>query len=150
MLRVLSPVAGHSLTVNDIPDPVFARGLVGPGVAIAPRPGPQVAVAPVDGTLVKLLAHAYLVLADDGTGILVHLGIDTVTMQGDGFALLATENDRVHAGDPVVRWDPSYVERAGLSAVCAVVALDREPAAVTACALEVEVEPGQELFRVRP
>lgn len=149
MLRVLSPVAGRSRTVDEIPDPVFARGLVGPGVALEPRPGAQVAVAPVSGKLAKLLPHAYLVLADDGVCVLVHLGIDTVRMQGDGFELLADEGARVSAGDPVVRWDPTYVERAGLSPVCAVVALDCAPEAVTGRRHDVEVEPGQTLFDVR-
>lgn len=148
MQQVLSPVGGHTLAVGDIPDPVFARGLVGPGVALVPRPGTQVAVAPVDGVLVKLHPHAYLVRTDGGIGLLVHLGIDTVRMQGDGFELLAQENDRVVAGAPVVRWDPSYVEAAGLSPACAVVALDCEPAVVVRPALGVDVEPGRMLFEL--
>ncbi len=119
MLRVVSPVAGHSLAVSDIPDPVFARGLVGPGTAIRPRGGRQVAVAPVSGVLAKLHPHAYLVVSDAGNGVLVHLGIDTVHMQGECFELLAREGEHVEARDEIVAWDPSQVEQVGsLAGLC--------------------------------
>ena len=148
MLRVLSPVAGHSVAVSDIPDPVFAKGLVGPGVAITPRDGRQASVAPITGTLVKLHPHAYLIVDEHGHGVLVHLGIDTVHMQGAGFELLAHENDVVDAGDEIVGWDPSYVAHAGHSPVCAVVVLDCDPATVTQRAVGVDVEAEELLFEV--
>ena len=148
MLRVLAPVAGHSLQVRDLPDPVFARGLVGPGLAIRPRPGRQTAVAPVTGTLVKLHPHAYVIRSDDGHAVLVHLGIDTVHMQGEGFTVDARENDHVEAGSPVVTWDPAYVESTGRSATCAVVVLDCDPEQVKQHAVEVDVEASDLLFEV--
>jgi len=147
-LRVVSPVAGHSLAVSDIPDPVFAKGLVGPGTAIRPRGGRQVAVAPVSGVLTKLHPHAYLIMSDSGNGVLVHLGIDTVHLQGEGFDLLAQEGGRAEAGDEIVSWDPSLVEQEGCSPVCAVVVLDCEPETVTQQALDVDVERGDLLFEV--
>ncbi|HSE07663.1 MAG TPA: PTS glucose transporter subunit IIA [Nocardioidaceae bacterium] len=148
MLQVLSPVAGHSVAVHKIPDPVFARGLVGPGIAILPRAGRQSAVAPVSGLLVKLLPHAYLVLSEPGNGVLVHLGIDTVHMQGEGFDLIAREGDQVVAGDEIVTWDPEYVERAGRSTVCAVVVLDCDPATVTRRQVDLDLGLGDLLFEV--
>jgi len=123
-LCVLSPMAGTSHEVSDVPDPVFASGMVGPGLAIDPEPGPQTAVAPIDGRLVKLHAHAYLIRSEQGPGVLVHLGIDTVRMHGDGFVVLATEDDDVVAGQDMVTWDPAYVVRTGHSPMCAVVVLD--------------------------
>lgn len=124
MTRVLSPVAGVRQDVSALPDPVFAAGLVGPGAAVLPTPGEQWAVAPVDGVLAKLHAHAFVIVTDRGPGVLVHLGLDTVHLNGDGFTLLAEEQDRVSAGDAIVLWDPAYVERHGHSPVCAVVVLD--------------------------
>lgn len=124
VVQVLSPVAGRRQEVSDVPDPVFARGLVGPGAAIAPHPGPQSAVAPIDGRLVKLHPHAYVIVSDRGPGVLVHLGIDTVQLHGDGFTPLVLEQARVRAGDKIVSWDPDYVEHTGRSAMCAVVVLD--------------------------
>ena len=123
-MEVLSPVTGTSLDVCDVPDPVFASGMVGPGLAIEPRPGLQSALAPIAGRLAKLHPHAFLVVSEAGPGVLVHLGIDTVQMHGDGFTLLAGENDVVSAGQGIVTWDPGYVTGTGRSAVCAVVVLD--------------------------
>jgi PTS system N-acetylglucosamine-specific IIA component len=141
-------MAGHSLKVDDIPDPVFAAGLVGPGVAIRPEPGRQTAGAPISGRLVKLHPHAYVVVDETGQGVLVHLGIDTVRMQGDGFELLAEEGTTVAAGDAVVVWDPAYVEASGRSAVSAVVALDCDPAVVHHLPVDVDVSPGDLLLEV--
>ncbi len=123
-MQVLAPVTGTSLDVADVPDPVFASGMVGPGVAIEPRPGLQSALAPIAGRLAKLHPHAFLVVSDTGPGVLVHLGIDTVQMHGDGFTLVADELDVVRAGQEIVTWDPGYVTGTGRSAVCAVVVLD--------------------------
>lgn len=148
MLQVLSPVAGHSLAVSDIPDPVFAKGLVGPGTAVRPLPGRQVAVAPVSGALMKLLPHAYLVLHESGHGVLVHLGIDTVRMQGEGFELLRQEGDHVEAGEEIVTWDPGQVEASGYSAICPVVVLDCDPGGVRRQAVDVDVAKGEWLFEV--
>ena len=123
-MQVLAPVTGTSLAVADVPDPVFASGMVGPGLAIEPRPGLQSAVAPIAGRLAKLHPHAFLVVSDTGPGVLVHLGIDTVQMHGDGFTLVAGQDDVVSAGQEIVTWDPGYVTVTGRSAVCAVVVLD--------------------------
>lgn len=149
-LRVVSPVAGHTLAVSDVPDPVFAKGLVGPGVAIRPRPGPQVAVAPISGRLVKLLPHAYVIVDEpSGHPVLVHLGIDTVRMQGEGFEMLAEESELVSAGEPMVSWDPRQVEETGRSSVCAVVLLDCDPATVLRQPLDVDVDRGELILEVR-
>lgn len=124
MVEILSPVAGLRQEVSDVPDPVFADGIVGPGAAIRPQGGKQTVVAPIDGTLAKLHPHAFIIISDRGPSVLVHLGIDTVHMDGDGFTILAAEHDRVHAGDEIVAWDPEYVEQSGRSSMCAVVVLD--------------------------
>ena len=124
MVEILSPVSGLRQDVKDMPDPVFAAGLVGPGAAIRPNPGRQTAVAPIDGVLAKLHPHAFVVVSDRGPGVLVHLGIDTVHLNGHGFTPLLEEQHRVRAGDAVVAWDPGYVERSGHSPICAVVVLD--------------------------
>lgn len=148
-LRVLSPVAGHVLAVSDIPDPVFAKGLVGPGRAIAPLPGRQVAVAPIAGTLAKLHAHAFVVHDETaGKAVLVHLGIDTVHMQGEGFDLLAEEGAHVEAGDEIVSWDPAAVEAAGHSPICAVVVLDCDPDAVVQQPVDHDVAQEELLLEV--
>ncbi|SHK93959.1 PTS system, glucose-specific IIA component/PTS system, N-acetylglucosamine-specific IIA component [Nocardiopsis flavescens] len=152
-LSVLSPVRGTALSLETVPDPVFSQGMVGPGVAVHPEPGQeggqegtQDAVAPMDGILAKLHPHAFVVLADDGRrGVLVHLGIDTVKLKGEGFTLLAREGDRVTAGTPVVRWSPGTVAAGGLPAVVPVVALEAAPADLGDIA-EGGVDGGSVLF----
>ncbi|NYH51695.1 PTS system glucose-specific IIA component/PTS system N-acetylglucosamine-specific IIA component [Nocardiopsis arvandica] len=137
-LRVLSPVPGTALSLETVPDPVFSQSMVGPGVAVHPEPGQeggqegsQEAVSPIGGTLVKLHPHAFVVMAPDHRrGVLVHLGIDTVQLAGEGFTLLAAEGDDVEAGTPVVRWSPGMVAAQGRPSVVPVVALDASPDAL--------------------
>ncbi|TDD05813.1 PTS glucose transporter subunit IIA [Nonomuraea deserti] len=146
MTTVLAPVEGAAVGLAAVPDPVFSAGMVGPGTAIDPLRGPGKAVAPIAGKIMKLHPHAYVIVGDDGKGVLVHLGIDTVQLKGEGFRLLATEGDRVRAGQAVVAWDPSTVEAGGRSPVCPVVALDALSDAVTGVA-QGRVHAGDELFR---
>ncbi|MEV0200260.1 PTS glucose transporter subunit IIA [Nonomuraea sp. NPDC050691] len=146
MTTVLAPVEGAAVELAAVPDPVFSAGMVGPGAAIDPLREPGKAVAPIAGKIMKLHPHAYVIVGDDGRGVLVHLGIDTVQLKGEGFELLAAEGDRVSAGQPVVAWDPAAIEAGGRSPVCPVVALDAEAAAVSGVA-PGSVRAGEELFR---
>lgn len=148
MLVVHAPVGGYCCQVRDMTDPVFAEGLVGPGVCIEPRPVAQEAVTPIAGVLTKVLPHGYVVEDAGGSAVLVHLGIDTVRMEGTGFTVLAEEGQEVTAGHPVVRWDPADVERRGHSSVTAVVVLDCDPSLVEVRAVETEVDSGDPLFEV--
>ena len=124
---VLAPLAGRLLPLSEVPDPVFAAEMVGPGVAIDPPEGdaPVTVVSPIAGTLLKLHPHAFIVLGPEGVGILVHLGIDTVRLDGRGFELHGVEGGTVAAGDPMVTWDLSVTRAEGLSPVVPVVAMDR-------------------------
>jgi PTS system N-acetylglucosamine-specific IIA component len=124
VLLVGAPLAGTAIGLGDVPDPVFAQAMVGPGAAVDPERGPQTAVAPIAGTLVKLKPHAFVVAGPDGRGVLVHLGIDTVNLDGVGFELLAVEGAAVGVGAPMIRWNPAEIEARGLSPICPVIALD--------------------------
>ncbi|MFA1548563.1 PTS glucose transporter subunit IIA [Actinomadura chokoriensis] len=146
MTRVLSPVTGRVVGLAGVPDPVFAQAMVGPGTAVDPVRGPGHAIAPVAGKLVKLHPHAYVVVDAEGHGVLVHLGVDTVKLKGEGFDLLAAEGDEVTAGQPVVGWNPAVIEAGGRSPVCAVVALDAGGDALSDVAESGEVTSGDELF----
>jgi PTS system glucose-specific IIA component len=145
-LRVVTPVPGRVVPMGDVPDPVFAASLVGPGAALDPRRSRHQAIAPISGHLAKLHPHAYVIVAPDGRGVLVHLGIDTVQLKGEGFTLLAAEGDEVEVGAPVVEWDPGAIEADGRSPVCPVVALDAAADAIQVLGVGDEVEAGAELF----
>ncbi|MGW4749571.1 PTS sugar transporter subunit IIA [Streptomyces sp. NPDC004290] len=124
MTTVTSPLAGRAIGLAAVPDPVFAGAMVGPGTAIDPVREPSEAVSPLDGVIVSMHPHAFVVVDDEGHGVLTHLGIDTVQLNGEGFELLANKGDRVTRGQAVVRWNPAAVEAAGKSPICPVVALE--------------------------
>jgi PTS system N-acetylglucosamine-specific IIA component len=146
MTKVLAPVSGHAVGLSGVPDPVFAQAMVGPGTAIDPVRAAGDAIAPVSGTIVKLHPHAFVILDGERHGVLVHLGVDTVQLKGEGFELLATEGDHVSAGAPVVRWNPGEIEAGGRSPVCAVVALDASADALSDVVESGDVRSGDELF----
>ncbi|WP_067963464.1 PTS sugar transporter subunit IIA [Nocardiopsis trehalosi] len=145
VLPVLSPVPGTAVAMTGVPDPVFAQGMVGPGAAVEPDRAPQDALAPITGRILKLHPHAFVVVSTEGRGVLVHLGIDTVTLGGAGFDLLAAEGDQVEAGTPVIRWNPADVAAGGRAPIVPVVALDAAPDAVADPAAG-EVAAGDRLF----
>lgn len=148
MTHVLAPCPGRLVALRDVPDPVFAQEIVGPGVAIDPGIDEVTVCSPITGRLVKLHPHAFIVLGEDGVGILVHLGINTVRLEGRGFELLAEEGAGVSAGDAVVRWDPATVDGEQMSTLVPVVAMDRPKGSVPAPQADASVATGDPLFDV--
>ena len=147
---VLAPVSGRAVALADVPDPVFSQGMVGYGAAIDPPRGVVDAVAPVSGKLLKLLPHAYVILTPDNVGILVHLGLDTVALNGAGFTTHVTEGDNVTAGQVVITYDVPSVEAAGLNPIVPVVVMDEREAGnvspVDAVAAGADIASGATLF----
>ncbi|ANW21194.1 PTS sugar transporter subunit IIA [Streptomyces clavuligerus] len=146
MTTVTSPLAGRAIGLSAVPDPVFSGAMVGPGTAIDPVREPSEALSPVDGVIVSLHPHAFVVVDAEGHGVLVHLGIDTVQLNGEGFELLVNKGDTVSRGQAVVRWDPSAVEAAGKSAICPVVALEATADALGDVREDGDVKAGDPLF----
>ena len=145
---VLAPLSGWVLPLSEVPDPVFAQALVGPGLAIEPAPDTAVitAVAPVTGKVIKVMPHAYVVLHGSGRAVLVHVGIDTVNLEGEGFTVRAAKGDSVRAGDPMVECDIALVRSKGLSACCPVVVLDAKPEHLGELRAELDVVSGEQLL----
>ena len=148
MTDVLAPCPGRVFGITEVSDPVFAQELVGPGVAIDPSPGRTTVVAPVTGTILKLHPHAFAMATPEGLGILVHLGINTVRLDGAGFELVATEGSTVAAGDPMVTWDPSEISGDDVTTTVMVVVLDRPAGTVDSPVLGTSVNAGDPLFAV--
>ncbi|MDN6259104.1 MAG: glucose PTS transporter subunit IIA, partial [Corynebacterium sp.] len=148
--RVRAPVQGRTVALSEVPDKTFAAGTVGPGLAIEPAitagtDGIVEAVAPVSGKLMQLLPHAYAIMTDDKTAVLVHLGLDTVKLKGEGFTLHAAKGDRVVQGQPVITYDVASVEAAGYPTVVPVVVMDARGATVDELA-----EPQAPVSTMRP
>lgn len=100
--QVFAPASGTVMALADVPDPVFASGAVGEGFAVEPSDGNF--VSPVDGELVLVAKtlHAFAVRTDAGAEILVHIGMDTVKLKGEGFTAHRAKGDRVKQGDLVI------------------------------------------------
>lgn len=112
-ISILAPLDGMVVDLESVPDEVFAQKMAGDGVAI--DPSGQVAVAPVAGDLVKLFpgGHAFGIVTSDGVELIVHIGLDTVELKGQGFENIATEGQKVQVGTPIVRFDRTAIERLG-------------------------------------
>ena len=108
---VCAPVNGRVEATDQIPDPVFACEAMGQTVAVWPTDGNV--YAPVSGTIASAMPHAFGIAGDDGVEVLVHVGVDTVNMAGDGFDVWVKAGDRVTAGDPVLTFDRDKVAKAG-------------------------------------
>lgn len=141
-----SPVAGQVVSLATVPDPVFAESMVGPGLAVEPVGEPIDAVAPIDGTIATLHPHAFVVAGESGQAVLVHLGIDTVHLKGEGFTLHVAKGDVVTAGQPVVGWHPAEIAAAGYATVCPVVALDASADAIEQPHADGPIAAGEALF----
>ena len=149
MTEITSPMPGFVHLLSDVPDPVFAQGVVGPGLALEPiGVGGQDVVAPIPGRIAKLHPHAFVISSDELT-VLVHLGIDTVQLNGAGFVTHAAEGDEVRAGDVLITWQPDEVRAGGRSAICPIVVLDNSAEDLTTL-VEPEnmVSPGDALLEV--
>lgn len=147
---VLAPVAGRAIALSDVPDPVFSQGMVGYGAAVDPPRAVVDAIAPVSGKLLKLMPHAYIVMTPDNVGVLVHLGLDTVALAGEGFTSHVSQGDDVTAGQTVITYDVAAIVAKGLNPIVPVVVMDeRESDNVTpsdAVNTGSEIDYGATLF----
>ena len=117
--QVLQPVEGKVIDRESIPDDTFASGVLGDGVGVEPTA--EVVVAPFDGTVSSVAeSHHAVGLESNGMELLIHVGVDTVNMQGNGFTCLVAEGDEVKAGQPLIRFDREKIKAAGYSDTVAV------------------------------
>ena len=116
-LILKAPLSGWALPLAQIPDPVFAQGMAGDGVAIDPTG--NVLHAPCDGEVVPMQGakHALTIRAASGHEILLHVGIDTVQLGGEGFEMLVAPGQLIAAGQPLLRFDLDLIARRAKSAV---------------------------------
>ena len=132
-LSVRAPFAARIVPLSEVPDPVFASGVVGGGCALVPQAGTGclTVCSPIDGVVTKLKPHAAIITSTQGISILIHLGIDTVSLHGKGFAALVDEGDVVAAGTSLIHWDLTPVRDADLSPCAPIVVITPPGAAVT-------------------
>ena len=122
--EVFSPVDGQVVEIESVDDEVFSTKMVGDGVAVIPMS--DIFCSPIDGTISKIFStnHAYSVKSDKDLEVMVHIGLETVALKGEGFERLANEGDDVKAGDPVIRVDLAYIKEHAKDIVTPVIVSD--------------------------
>jgi len=122
--EIVSPVDGKVVDLASVDDEVFANKMVGDGVAVIPMS--DTFCAPIDGTVSKLFStnHAYSIKSDKDLEVMVHIGLETVALKGEGFERLANEGDTVKAGDPIIRINLPYITEHAKDIVTPVIVTD--------------------------
>lgn len=146
---VNAPVAGHVISLDETGDPVFASRALGEGVGI--QPADSTVVAPVSGVLqtVAETGHAFGIKTDDGVEVLVHVGIDTVKMNGEGFDVKVKANEHVNAGDTLVVVDFDKVKEAGYSTTTLMTVLNTVAFASVTPKTGVDVKAGESVIDIQ-
>ena len=147
-VTIAAPITGTVIPLAEVPDPVFAKALVGPGAAIDPGEAATLTVtAPVAGKLTSLKPHAFVISHRPDQGVLVHLGIDTVHLKGAGFTLRAEAGQQVDAGEEIVVWDLEAAREAEKSVIVPVVVLEADAENLT-LAEAGPISAGDALIRI--
>ena len=117
LATVLAPLTGKAVSLSEVPDPVFAEKVIGDGIAIIPEDGKI--VSPVDGEISSIAetGHAYGFTADNGLEVLVHVGLETVSLKGECFKVYAKAGDKVKAGDLIAEVDLNLLKEKGLNSI---------------------------------
>ena len=146
-LTLSAPLSGPVLALNRVPDEVFASGAMGDGLAIDPLN--DCLHAPCDGVIIHVArtGHALTIRADNGAEMLMHVGIDTVELNGEGFALLVKEGARVSEGQPLVQFDLDRIARQCKSLVSLIILTNSERFELTPVALKT-VKIGEPLLQI--
>ena len=147
--EIASPLKATTMDLDKVPDPVFSSGAVGQGVGLEPQ-GDIVVTAPADGTVVVAPSsgHAFGITLDSGVEILIHVGLDTVNLEGQGFDVKVSQGDRVSAGQELVRVDRSVIEQAGYPLTTPVLVTNTASFASVEVVGGDAVEPGEALIKV--
>ncbi|MCD8905044.1 PTS glucose transporter subunit IIA [Staphylococcus chromogenes] len=120
-IEVFTPISGDYVKIEDIPDPVFAQKMMGEGFGVKPSEG--VVVSPISGVVDNVFPtkHAIGLKADNGIEVLVHIGLDTVQLNGEGFKTFVESGDHVNVGDKLVEFDMNYIDEHAKSTISPVI-----------------------------
>lgn len=149
-VMLMAPVAGWVAPLSEVDDPVFSNRVLGDGLAIDPVS--STLRAPCDGTVTTLhrAHHALSLRAANGAEILMHIGLDTVALGGQGFTAHVTEGQTVAAGDPLISFDPDDIGRRVRSMIIPILLTNGERFQLIDAQTDREVADGQPLMRIVP
>ncbi|NMM61998.1 PTS glucose transporter subunit IIA [Clostridium sp. P21] len=143
---VIAPMSGRVLKLSEVPDEIFANKLAGDGVAI--DCSEDIVVSPADGVLSIIFKtnHAFAITLDNGVEILVHIGLDTTKVDGEGFERIAQEGGRIKAGDPVIKIDREVMKEKEYSLITPVLIANTSRVKNIEVNTEIDVSAGQDVI----
>lgn len=145
-LELLSPVSGKLVPIEQVNDESFSEKLLGDGIAIIPNE--NVIVSPCDATIASVISsqHAIGLLAKNGTELLIHVGLDTVNLQGKFFNAVVKEGDQVKAGDPLLYFEKENIEQAGYDITTPILVVNNDEFKLNVIPKQSDIQHGQPLI----
>ncbi|UOY91217.1 PTS glucose transporter subunit IIA [Ectobacillus sp. JY-23] len=139
---IVAPLTGAVKNIEEVPDPVFAQRMMGDGIAIVPEEG--VVVSPVDGEVVQLFhtKHAIGIKSRNGLEILIHVGLETVNLNGEGFEAHVTTGQQVKAGDKLITFDLAFISENAKSTITPIVITNGDVFGAVDKSLDIRAEKG--------
>ena len=150
-VEIASPFTGRTIDLSDVPDEVFSQRMAGDGVAVIPTG--NLAVAPADGeiTLIFQGGHSFSMKTPEKLEITVHIGLDTLIMNGEGFEVLVQEGTRITKGTPVIRFDHSAITGTGLTLISPVLVTDPDSVSKVTAYPGIYAEAGKSvIMKLKP
>lgn len=147
-MTVYAPAEGKVIPLEEFPDEVFSQGVLGPGCGILPSG--DIVAAPFNGTVVQEVEsrHAIGVASSDGIELLIHVGVDTVDMNGKGFKYRVKDGQKINRGDPLIEFDRNVIRQAGHSDAIAVVVTDSDDFSAVELQVTGAVSGGDVMLKV--
>ena len=149
-VTLAAPITGWLMSVRDVPDPVFAEEMMGVGIAIDPTAGRVVAPCDAEVLLVAPTAHSVTLRCDGGAELLIHVGLETVALNGRGFAAQVRDGDRVAAGDVLISFDLDSVGLDAKSLASPIVLTNSDSFELSTLQLDRAVREGEAIGRIAP
>lgn len=146
--EIKAPAEGQLITLDNVPDEVFSTGMMGQGIAIQPSNGEI--FSPIDGTVQTIFPtkHAIGLVGEQGAEVLIHMGLDTVNLEGKGYDILVTEGQTVSAGEPLVNMDLQAIQSAGYQTITPVILTNSADFEAVTTQAEQTVEVGDVIIQV--
>ncbi|MGM0125682.1 PTS system, sugar-specific IIA component [Enterococcus sp. AZ194] len=148
-LKVFAPIDGKYGVLSAVEDEVFSSGMMGQGLAIEPLT--ETIVAPIDAEVVsasETMRHAIGLRLKNGCELLIHVGIDTVSLKNQGFTILVNEGDKVKQGDPLLKFDSRLIKEAGLQQTVLLIVTDQKGLSIELSSNMETVKAGESLMMV--
>ncbi|MED4074068.1 PTS sugar transporter subunit IIA [Priestia endophytica] len=123
--EIFAPLHGDIISLSKVPDPVFSKKMMGDGIAIIPKSGKV--VSPVNGQVIQVFPtkHAIGIRSEKGLELLIHIGLETVELDGEGFEILVNSNESIKIGDPLVKVNLDYLKSKNKDIVTPIIITNR-------------------------